>query len=491
MRTKSDSLSLPALGRREVLGAAIGLAASSRIVRAQSGGPVLVYVGTYTARSRGIYVYEMNSSTGELTLRNTFAGEGNPSFVALHPNGRYLYSVSEVGTYMGSPTGSITAWAINQPSGDLSRLNTESSLGRAPAHISVDPTGRFVMAANYTEGTVTVLPILADGRLGAATDSQKHVGTLGPNTARQDAPHAHMILPDRNGRFAIVNDLSLDDTYVYDLNPNNGTLVKLATVKAIPGAGPRHLAYHPNGRFVFVINELDNSLRSHSWDAATGTLTPVDVKSTLPANYKGRTTTAQVIVSADGRFVYGSNRGHNTIALFSVNQSTGQLTFVETVWTQGQTPRNFNIDPSGRFMYIGHQDSDNITVFNVNPTDGKLTFTGQFIEVPQAVCIEFLRPADVSPATNGSFFRATPNPAWGVNGGAAQVTLSWNAPGTTSVEIHIGSPNGANMGPQLPAGAVTTGQWVSDGMTFYLQDVSGGKPLTAENTLGTVRVNVR
>ena len=300
-----------------------------------------------------------------------------------------------------------------------------------------------------------------------------------------------MILPDRNGRFVLVNDLSLDSTYVYELDPNNGRLNRWQDMKAAPGAGPRHLAYHPNGRLVFVINELNNTMSSFAWDAAAGTLERLDTKSTLPPNYRGRTTTAQVVVSADGRFVYGSNRGHNTIALFTVDPAAGSLNLVETVWTQGETPRNFNIDPSGRFMYIGHQNSDNITVFNVDPGNGKITFANQFVDAPQAVCIEFLAPGDVSPRTDGGFFRATPNPVWGDSNGLAQVTLAWNMPGATATEIHIGAPNGPNVGPQLGAGTVTTERWVRDGMTFLLQDVSGGKPLTPENTLGAVTVRVR
>jgi 6-phosphogluconolactonase len=460
-----------------------------------------VYVGCYTARGQGIYVYEMNTATGALSLVRIVgspAATPNPSFLALSPHGRYLYSVNEIGNFQARQSGSVTAFATDYATGDLTLLNTQPTEGRNPAHLSVDPTGRFVIAANYsgtTTGTnnVTLLSVGADGRLDPPAQLVTHTGQLGPLTARQEAPHAHMALADPTGRFVLVNDLALDRTFVYFLDRVESRLVPMDPATALPGSGPRHLAFHPNGRFVYVINELASTIAAWTWDADRGALNRIQTISTLPVWYRGISTTAQILVSADGRFVYGSNRGHDSIAIFACDPATGMLTYLGEQWTYGETPRNFNIDPSGNFMYVGHQNTDNLVVFKVDKVTGRLEFTGHDLLSPgQPVCIVFhtqeLPGNSVKP---GVTFWSPNNPVYPDGDGAGQATLAWNAPGATEVDIRIGALDGMSMGRHHSYGTTTTGRWTFDGITFYLQDVSGGRPLTAENTLGVVRIQHR
>jgi 6-phosphogluconolactonase len=470
---------------------AVTAAATSFRGFAQGQRPVIVYVGCYTARGAGIYRYSMNATTGELTLLGVTGDVMNPSFLALDPQRRYLYAVNEIANYENRQSGSVTAYAI-ESDGDLRFLNRQPTEGRNPAHLSVDPTGRYVMAANYSgtttnTGNIAVLPIQANGQLSAPSDVIIHRGTLGPNTGRQEAPHAHMVLPDFSGRFVLANDLGLDRTFLYRLDGGTGKLISSDpdTLAAAPGAGPRHLAYHPNGKLVFIVHELDNTLRSLSWDSERGILQPIQTVSILPENFMGISTAAHVVVAPSGRFVYASNRGHDSIASFSVNPNTGRMEFLERVWTYGETPRNFAIDPSGNFLYVGHQNTDNITSFRVNQTTGRLTPTGQFYGAGQPVCFVFLPPPQAGTMANaGVTFAANPNPIYATdNSGYGQTTLSWNAPDVASPEIRVGSATGTSMGRQASAGSTTTGQWVNDGMMFYLQDGS--------TTLATVRVNVR
>ena len=450
-----------------------------------------MYVGSYTARGAGIYRYSVNPATGALTLLNTVGGLQNPSFLAIDPQGRYLFAGNEIGNYEGRRSGSVSAFAI-EPDGNLRFLNRQPTEGQNPAHVSVDPTGRFVMAANYSGGSVTVLPLGVNGELAAPSDVVAHTGTLGPNTGRQEAPHAHMILPDPSGRFVLANDLGLDKTFIYRLE-SDGKLPANdpGFITAPAGAGPRHLAFHPNGRFLFVLHELNSTLRSLSWNSNTGLAQEIQSISTLPEGYVGVNTTAHVVVAPSGRFVYASNRGHDSIAVFSVDPATGRLTAVERVWSQGETPRNFAIDPSGNFMYVAHQNTDNIVTFRVDQATGKLTPTGQFTAAGQPVSIVFLTPPNANnTAQPGVTFWATPVVV-NDNSGLGETTLSWNAPAASRIEIHVGAPNGTLFTRQQGWGSITTGRWVADGMSFYLQDVTDGKALDASNTLAMVRVPVR
>jgi 6-phosphogluconolactonase len=482
------------VSRRHFLQSAAATAAAfASRAHAQGQQPIIMYVGSYTARGAGIYRYSVNPENGRLTLLNTVGDLQNPSFLAMDPQQRYLYAGNEVGTFEGRQSGSLTAFAI-EPDGNLRFINRQPTEGRNPAHVSVDPTGRFAMTANYTGGSVTVLPIAADGSLGAPTQHLVHQGTLGPNRARQEAPHAHMILPDPTGRFILANDLALDKTFIYRLNTNAGTLSAADPdfITAPAGAGPRHLAFHPNGRLLFIIDELGNELRSMTWDAERGLAQLVQRISTLPEGYQGISTTAHVVVAPSGRFVYASNRGHDSIAVFSVDQNTGRLTPIERVWTMGETPRNFAIDPTGNFMYVAHQNTDNIVTFRVNRETGRLTPTGEFTSAGQPVSIIFRTAAPAgNMARAGVTFQATPNPVFAWDGSnAGQTTLSWNAPSASAVHIRVGSANGQLFTHQGSWGSITTGQWVGDGMMFYLQDASSGNSQDAANTLATVRVNV-
>jgi 6-phosphogluconolactonase len=475
--------------RREFLA---GLAAFAFPLKAEQT-KTWVYTGCYTTRGQGITVYEMNQTTGQLQLVRVVPAGTNPSFIALHPNGRYLYAVNEIANYENRQTGSVRAFSVDSDNGNLTELNIQPTEGRSPAHVSVDPSGRYVMTANYTGGNVSLLPVRTDGTLEAPVAVVNHTGQLGPNAARQEAPHAHMILPDPTGRFALANDLGLDRTFIYRLDRAEGRLVATSAPNvATPGAGPRHLAFHPNGRFVFVINELDSTMSSYGWNPENGAMSHVQTLSTLPAWYAGINTTAQVVVPPDGRFVYGPNRGHDSIAIFALDPATGQMSYTGEQWTFGETPRNFNIDPSGRFMYVAHQNTDNIATFRIDQATGKLELVGQLLTTGNPVCIIFDEPPAQGESTvEGVTFVATPNRIWPGSNGLGVTTLAWNAPSATDVEIHIASPNGPNMGRHPNSGVTTTDAWVADGMSFYLQDVSGGKPLTSANTLGTVRVSLR
>jgi len=489
------------LSRRNFLRAAAAVPCSVAFAQTTTT-KTLVYVGCYTARGMGIYIHEMNPTTGVLTqvrVVGTPATTPNPSFLALSPNGRFLYSVNEIGNFETRQSGSVRSFAVDFDNANLTPINVQPTEGRNPAHLSVDATGRFAIAANYSGTTtrtnnVTLLPINDDGSLAPPSQLISHPGDLGPNAARQEAPHAHMAMPDPTGRFVIVNDLGLDRTFVYRLDRAESTLVATANPGvALPGSGPRHMAFHPNGRFLFIINELSNTIAVWTWDSETGAINRTQTISTLPDWYRGISTTAQILVSADGRFVYGSNRGHDSIAVFACNPATGELAFVSEHWTFGETPRNFNIDPSGNFMYVAHQNTDNIAAFKVDKATGKLEFTGQQMLSPgQPVCIIFqTTPSPGNTMKSGVTFWAANNPALPNADGKTQLTLAWNAPGVSEVDIRIGAPDGPTMGRQFSYGTATTGSWVTNGMMFYLQDVSGGKPLTPENTLGTVRASIR
>ena len=351
-----------------------------------------VYIGTYTmnmgfvdGKAEGIYVYRMDSASGTLTYLSKAKGGANPSFIALHPNGRFLYSVNEIND------GGVSAYARHPQSGELTFLNQQSSHGSAPCFITVEQTGKYVLTANYSSGTVAMLPIQADGKLAPASDVIQHKGTS-TDPQRQEGPHAHSINVDPNNRFAIAADLGLDKLLVYQLDLVKG---KLPTneppfTQVEGGAGPRHLAFHPNGRYAYVINELNASMDAFGYDAEKGVLTEIQSLSTLPSDYKGWNGCADVHVAPSGKFVYGSNRGHDSIVAYSVDESSGKLTFLGTTPTQGKMPRNFAIDPTGSFLYAANQDSSTIVTFRIDAQTGQLQPTGQVIEVPTPVCIQFI-----------------------------------------------------------------------------------------------------
>ena len=361
---------------------------------AQGPGTMWVYIGTYTQRgSRGIYRADLDLATGRLESLRLAAEVVNPSFLAIHPSHKFLYAVGEVGDFAGGRGGAVSALAIDPASGGLSLLNQKSSRGSGPCHVVVDRSGKFVLVANYGGGSVACLPIQPDGSLGDATAFVQHVGSS-VDPRRQEGPHAHSVNLDRANRFAFVADLGLDKVFIYRFDAAQGTLTANDPpwAKVAPGAGPRHFAFHPTGRFAYVINEMHSTVTAFSYDADRGSLETIGTVSTLPEGFLGSSTTAEVQVHPSGKFLYGSNRGHDSIAVFAIDAGTGKLTPVGHASTQGKAPRNFGIDPTGRWLLAANQDSDSIVVFRIDGETGKLLSTGPGIRVPMPVCVKFMPP---------------------------------------------------------------------------------------------------
>lgn len=355
-----------------------------------------VYIGTYTkTSSKGIYLLELDLANGKLQPVGLVGETVNPSFLALHPSRPLMYAVGEMADFEGKKTGAVSAFSIAPKTGKLTLLNQQSSQGAGPCHVSVDRSGRCVLVANYSGGSVACLPIQSNGRLGEATAFVQHVGA-GPNPKRQQGPHAHSINMDPTNQFAFVADLGLDKLMIYRLDAEKGQLNpnQPAWASVPAGAGPRHLAFHPNGRFAYVINEMGCTVTAFRYDAEQGSMEALETVSTLPEGLVADSsiTTAEVQVHPSGKFLYGSNRGHQSIAVFTIDQATGMLSAVAHTSTEGKTPRNFGIDPTGTYLLAAHQDSDNIVLFRIDPETGKLTSTGQSVNIPMPVCVKFLKP---------------------------------------------------------------------------------------------------
>jgi 6-phosphogluconolactonase len=384
-------MSFNKINRREFVNAlgigAIGLTAFDDAFGAQK--ELMVYFGTYTrGKSEGIYVYRMNLNTGELKRSATVRGVSNPSFLAIDPKRRFLYAVNESGEFAGRKGGGVTAYAIDQKTGDLRKLNEQHSPG-VPCHISVHPSGRFVLAANYGGGNIVMYPVKPDGSLGEASDVAQHKGT-GGDPKRQDGPHAHCVMLDAAGRHALAPDLGIDKVMIYKVDTRNGKLIPNGFAATKPGAGPRHFDFHPNGKFGYVINELDSTLTAFAYDREKGVLKELQTISTLPSDFKGTSYCADVHVHPSGKFVYGSNRGHDSIAAFAIDQSTGKMTLIGHESTVGKWPRNFGIDPTGAFLLVANQNTDNVITFRIDANTGKLKPTGQVTEIPVPVCVKFI-----------------------------------------------------------------------------------------------------
>jgi 6-phosphogluconolactonase len=344
-----------------------------------------VYVGTYTrlSKAEGIYVFRLDPSTGALSHVQTVAEQADPSYLALGRDGRHLYAVNEL-----DPDGQVSAFTLEPSSGHIEPINSVSSRGAHPAHLSVHPSGRWLGVANYSGGTIASFPIQPDGSLGDAADVVDHSGS-GPNPKRQEGPHPHMIVSDPNGAFLLVPDLGTDRVVAYRLDTTTGKLSEQprAGGQLAPGAGPRHLTFGPDGRHAYVINELASTITV--FDYQDGTMKPVQSVTTLPDDYSGSTTTAAIVSHPTGQWVYGSNRGHDSVATFAVD-ADGRLTPRGQVPTQGRTPRDINIDPSGSFLLAANQGSDSITTFRIRPGDGALEPTGLVCEVPAPVRVLFV-----------------------------------------------------------------------------------------------------
>jgi 6-phosphogluconolactonase len=356
-------------------------------------GQYIAYVGTYTSKtdSKGIYAYRFDSEKGQLTAIGVAAETTDPSFLAVHPNGKYLYAVNEIGNFNGGTSGAVSAFAIDAKTGTLKFLNQVPTRGAGPCYVSLDKNGEFVLVANYDSGSIASFPVQSDGSLGTTSGFVQHSGS-GPDKERQEGPHAHWIGTSPDNRFALAVDLGLDQVIVYGFDSSKGVFTPMLSgfAKVKPGAGPRHLAFHPDGKFVYVLSEVESSVTVFSYQPKTGTLTSLQTISALPKDFSGHKEAAEIAVHPSGKFLYTSNRGHDSIAVFAIDEKKGTLKSLGQVLTGGKTPRHFAIDPTGAYLLAENQESNNIVVFHIDPATGSLTPTGQTIEVPSPVCITFV-----------------------------------------------------------------------------------------------------
>jgi 6-phosphogluconolactonase len=354
----------------------------------------IVYIGTYTrsephvqGQAQGIYVYELDLATGALRHLSTAPGVVNPSFVTLDSQRRFLYAVQEVDAHAGQPGGAASAFAIDPHTGALSPINHQHTHGRHPCYVNIDPSGRWLLVANYGGGSVSVLPIGADGALGPAAAVVQHEGA----STHHDGPHPHAIVPDRAGECVLVPDCGLDRIMLYRLDAQQGALTPndppWGTLRA--GSGPRHLAFSQDGSRLYCINERGSSVTAFDYEPAQGALREIQTVSTLPDGFAGKNSCADIHLHPSGRFLYGSNRGHNSIASFAVHATSGELQPTGHTPTGGRTPRNFAIDPSGTLLLAANQDSGTIVIFRIDQSTGALSPTGQVVQVPTPVCVCF------------------------------------------------------------------------------------------------------
>jgi 6-phosphogluconolactonase len=375
-----------------VLSMFFAAASSVSSARGADGKELWAYFGTYTnnGRSKGIYCYKLDLASGKLTSVGVTEGIKNPSFLAIHPSGKFLYAVSEVSDADGKPGGAVSAFSLDPKTGELKKLNNQSSEGAGPCYVATDKTGAVALVANYGSGSIASLPIKSDGSLEKAATAIQHEGSS-VNKQRQEGPHAHSINVSPDNRFVVAADLGLDKLLVYKLDPAKGTLTANSPAfTATPaGGGPRHFAFHPSGRFAYNCNEILSSVTAHAYDASKGSLTEIQTISTLPEETKGNST-AEIQCHPNGKFVYCSNRGHDSLAIFTVDEKTGKLTAAGHQKTLGSTPRNFCIDPTGAYIVACNQNTDNVAVFKVDQANGKLTQVGEMVSIPAAVCVKFL-----------------------------------------------------------------------------------------------------
>jgi 6-phosphogluconolactonase len=354
----------------------------------------LFYVGTYTedgTKSKGIYAYRYDAGTHEIASLGLAAETTNPSFVAPSPDGHFLYAVNEVGKYQGPNSGGVSAFSIDRKTGKLTFLNEVASRGADPCYIIVDKSGKYVLVANYTGGSVAVFPILADGKLGEASAFVQHTGK-GPNAERQEGPHAHSIDLSPDERYAMVDDLGLDELLVYKFDSAKGTLAPNDPpfAKLDAGAGPRHFVLRPDGKFAYVLAEIAHTVTVFSNDAANGKLQSLQTITTLPKDFKGRNDDAEIQMHPSGKFLYASNRGDDSIAIYAIDDNKGSLTAVGIVPTGGKEPRSFEIDPTGTLLFAQNQKSDSIVVFKIDQKTGQLTPDVRLLDVPSPVCLKFV-----------------------------------------------------------------------------------------------------
>jgi 6-phosphogluconolactonase len=362
---------------------AVAMVAAARTER-------MVYIGTYTGpESKGIYAFKFDDGSGALTPVGLMAETPNPSFLTASADGRVVFAVNEVGSFGGEKSGSVTSFRVDAATHKLTPINTVSSRGADPCHLMLDATGRFLAVANYSGGTFAIFPVAADGSISPASTVLTNRGS-GPNRQRQDAPHAHMVLFDAGNQFLYGADLGVDRVHVYRFDPATGAITQAASAAVAAGAGPRHLVLHPNGRTAFVINELASTISTFARNATTGALTLNGTLSTLPNGFTGASTTAEIAIHPNGKFLYGSNRGHDSIAVYSVG-ANGELKLVEIESTRGRTPRNFALDPSGRWLIAANQETNTLAVFRIDQSTGALAPTEALAKVPAPVSVLFMK----------------------------------------------------------------------------------------------------
>jgi 6-phosphogluconolactonase len=351
------------------------------------------FVGTYTSKtdSKGIYSFHFDSGTGRLTAMAVAATTRDPSFLTVAPNEKYLYAVNELGEFDGKKSGAVTSYSLDAKSGQLGQLNEVPSGGADPCYVSFDGTGKYLLVANYSGGSVSTFPVASDGHIEPASAFVQHSGS-GPNKERQEGPHAHFIASSADNRFVFVVDLGLDEVVVYHFDPASGSLIPNHPpfAKLAPGAGPRHLAFHPNRKFAYVLSEVNSTITAFAYDAQNGSFSTLQTLSTIPKDFKGRNDTAEIDVHPSGKFLYASNRGHDSIVEFAIDAARGTLTLAGDFSTQGKEPRNFALDPTGKFLLAANQESNNIVIFRIDQSTGALTATGEVAPVPAPVDIVFV-----------------------------------------------------------------------------------------------------
>jgi len=386
--SRRDFISLSALG--------VASCAVPRLGRAKREEDRMLYIGTYTddRRSKGIYLVRLSPATGAMSIAGVAAETANPSFVALSPDGGTAFAVNEIGEVNGQPGGTVTALSRERVANGLTQLGTAPTKGTAPCYVSTDLSGRFLFVANYSSGNVAMFPILAGGELGAMAAFVQHHGH-GPDAERQEGPHAHCVIPDPSNRFVLVADLGIDRIMVYRFDAQAGQLNTSTAGQGLlaPGSGPRHLAFHPSGRVLYVTNELSSTVTAFRYDPETGSLTELQTVPAVSEPTAVRNAPADIHLHASGRFLYVSNRGHNSIAVFAIDPATAKLSPVQLASTGGDWPRNFALDPSGEMLIVANQRSDSLRSFRVDPATGELTSTGMRLTLPAPVCVRFIPAA--------------------------------------------------------------------------------------------------
>jgi len=353
-----------------------------------------VYIGTYTngdSKSEGIYIYRFDPLTGGISLASTKSGIENPTFLKVSFDGNFLYAVSEVFDFKGKKEGALFSYEINKQTGELLYLNSQSTKGACPCHIEIENSGSYALVSNYMGGNLAVIPLQKDGTIGEVIKIIQHKGCSQVNPERQEGPHVHSATITTDNKFALVADLGQDMVKIYKLDnlKDKLLLTEYGEFKAVPGAGPRHMDFHPSGRYIYLLNELGNTVEAFYYVAEEGCLELINRLSTLPSNFEGENIAADIHVHPNGKFLYASNRGHNSIAIYTLDENTGAPGLLEHQSTLGEHPRNFSIDPTGNYLLVANKDSNNIVTFAIDSSTGLLVPAGREVKVPQPVCISF------------------------------------------------------------------------------------------------------